>query len=128
MLYGFLLTLYVILCLLLILIILIQKGKSSMGLGAMGGSSQLLFGGSGGQDLFQKITWVMITIFLSGSLVLALMKESVRNSFKYASQQAAPLPRPITDTESDFDMQRKVTIPIGEKKEASNPAEEIPAQ
>ena len=58
---------------LLILIILIQKSKGGMGLGSLGGGTQMLFGGSGGQDLFQKITWVLGTIFMAGSLFLSIM-------------------------------------------------------
>lgn len=45
-----------------------------MGLGAMGGGTQMLFGGSGGQDIFQKTTWVLGAIFMFGSLILALQK------------------------------------------------------
>lgn len=75
MLYGFLITLFIISCLLLILLILIQKGKSSLGLGSLGGGSQMLFGGSGGQDLFQKVTWGLGAFFMIGSLVLAIMKK-----------------------------------------------------
>ncbi len=89
-----------------------------MGIGAMGGGSQMLFGGGGGQDIFQKVTWVLVGLFLGGSLVLSLMKMSKYGTFKYATTQSAPRPRAITDTESDFDMNRKVTIPIGEKKTA----------
>ncbi len=76
MLYAFLVTFWVINSLFLVLIILVQKGKGSMGLGAMGGGGQMLFGGSGGQDIFQKATWVMGTIFVAGSLTLAMMKSS----------------------------------------------------
>lgn len=47
-----------------------------MGLGAFGGGTQMLFGGSGGQDIFQKITWGLGAIFLAGSLVLSLMKSN----------------------------------------------------
>jgi preprotein translocase subunit SecG len=98
MLYGFLMTLFTINCFLLILIILIQQGKSSMGLGAMGGSTQMLFGGSGGQDIFQKTTWFMGAIFMIGSLLLALHKS--RGSSQYLSyyaknqksEQRAPAP------------------------------------
>ena len=85
MLYGFLLTLYIINCLLLILIILMQKGKGSMGLGGLGGGTQMIFGGSGGQDMFQKITWVLGTIFMVGALMLSLMKSSEHKSFSYVS-------------------------------------------
>jgi len=63
-----------------------------MGLGAMGGSTQMLFGGSGGQDIFQKTTWVMGAIFMGGSLLLALHKS--RGSSQYlgraATQQQMP--------------------------------------
>jgi len=76
MLYGFLLSIYIFVCFLLMLIILVQKGKGSMGLGGLGGGAQTLFGGSGGQDLFQKITWILGFIFMFGSLSLALMKSS----------------------------------------------------
>jgi protein translocase SecG subunit len=81
MLYGFLLTLFVINCFLLILLILIQQGKSSMGLGAMGGSTQMLFGGSGGQDIFQKMTWILGAIFMLGSFGLALHKTSASSAY-----------------------------------------------
>jgi len=52
-----------------------------MGLGSFGGGSQMLFGGSGGQDIFQKITWVLGALFLGGSLLLALMKSTQSKSF-----------------------------------------------
>lgn len=83
MLYGFLLTLYVINCLLLIIIILIQKGKSSLGIGAFGGGTQMLFGGSGGQDIFQKITWVLGVIFMIGSLALSMLRSIETKQFRY---------------------------------------------
>lgn len=85
MLYGFLLTLYILNGFLLILIILMQKGKSNMGLGSMGGGAQMIFGGGGGQGLFQKITWALGIIFMSGALMLSLMKSSEHKKFKYIS-------------------------------------------
>ncbi len=95
MLYGFLITLYIILCAFLILMILIQKGKSSMGLGGLGGGSQMLFGGSGGQDMFQKVTWILTGIFLLGSLVLSIMKTTQRGSFKYVQKTTTAAPKPL---------------------------------
>ena len=120
MLYGFLLGIYIFVCLLLVLLILIQKGKGSMGLGAMGGSNQMLFGGSGGQDIFQKITWMLTTIFLVGSLVLSLMKVSQNQAFKYAKPSATP--KPLTD-HTPAEERRAVTIPAGPKKEAPKPGQ-----
>lgn len=91
MIYGLLVSLFVLLCFMLIGVILVQKGKSSMGLGGLGGGAQMLFGGSGGQDMFQKMTWVMVALFMSGSLVLALMKSSSRNA-GYARPRTQQLP------------------------------------
>lgn len=91
MLFGFLLTLYVINCILLIFIILLQKSKGGMGLGAMGGGTQMLFGGSGGQEIFQKITWVMGAIFMLGSLALAILKTQQNYNSSFIRGQSAPI-------------------------------------
>ena len=114
MLYGLLLSVYIVICLFLILIVLIQKGKSSIGLGGLGGGSQALFGGSGGQDIFQKITWILVAIFLFGSLALSLIKTSQRHSFKYANKQSTA-PKPLTDTTPSPDLKKPVTIPTPAK-------------
>lgn len=83
MLYGILLTFYIFVCILLTIIIMIQKGKGSMGLGSLGGGTQMLFGGSGGQDIFQKITWVLGAIFVFGSFFLSLMRSAESKKFQY---------------------------------------------
>ena len=92
-LYNLIIVGFVILCLLMILLILMQKGKSSMGLGGLGGGTQLLFGGSGGQDLFQKVTWVMGVLFMGGSLILAIMKRPTESQLlgEIAQQQSVPV-------------------------------------
>jgi preprotein translocase subunit SecG len=97
MLQGFLTVLFVLLCFLMVLIILLQKSKGSLGiLGSAGSGAQLLFGGSGGQDFFQKLTWIFIAFFMGGSLVLALLKTREASTSKYSDvvqqQQAAQLP------------------------------------
>lgn len=91
MLYGLLLSLFIFVCFILILLILIQQGKGNMGLGSMGGGTQMLFGGSGGQDLFQKVTWVLGALFMAGSLSLALMKSTSAGNIRYARQPMAPV-------------------------------------
>jgi protein translocase SecG subunit len=60
-----------------------QKGKSSLGFGGLGGGAQMIFGGSGGQDIFQKITWVLGSIFILGAMFLSLMKSSEHKKFRY---------------------------------------------
>jgi preprotein translocase subunit SecG len=91
MLYEFLVSILIFICLLLILIILIQQGKSSMGLGSLGGGAQMLFGGSGGQDMFQKVTWVLGACFMGLSLILALMKSHTISSSRYLQNVAQPV-------------------------------------
>lgn len=86
MLFGLLVSLYIFTCILLVLLILVQKGKGSMGIGNLGGGTQMLFGGSGGQDLFQKITWGLAVIFVGGSLCLSIMKTHNYQSSRYISQ------------------------------------------
>ena len=66
--------LYAIMCCLIVLLVLWQKGKGNMGLGNMGGGNQMLFGSSGGQDVIQKTTWVLCALLLLGSLSLSVLK------------------------------------------------------
>lgn len=87
---GLLSSLFTLACILLILIIMVQKGKGSMGLGSMGGGSQMLFGGGGGQDLFQKITWILGTVILVGSLGLSFLKVQQQHSSHYLHNYQAP--------------------------------------
>ena len=98
MLVGLLTTLLIIDGLFLILFILIQKGKGNMGLGALGGGAQTLFGGSGGQDIFQKITWILGGIFMAGSLGLSILKSSASSFGQAMPRQSQgttwPMPRP----------------------------------
>ena len=98
-LYYLLSTLFFITCFLLILLILIQQGKGNAGLGALSGGTQTLFGGSGGQDLFQKTTWVLGALFMAGSFFLAIMRTQQTQSFgsfEQAVQQSAPMPQERT--------------------------------
>lgn len=92
MIYGLLLTLFVIACFALILLVLIQKGKGSMGLGSMGGGTTMLFGGSGGQDFFQKLTWVLGAILMGGSLILGLMKSSSLHNVRFLNIKEEAIP------------------------------------
>ncbi|MFC1894922.1 preprotein translocase subunit SecG [Candidatus Dependentiae bacterium] len=75
----FLMILFVILCFTLALVILMQQGKGDMGLGGLGGGGQMLFGGSGGQEFFEKITWAMGALFIFGALGLSILKHKESN-------------------------------------------------
>jgi preprotein translocase subunit SecG len=77
MLVGFFMFLFVFLSIFLVLFILIQQGKGDMGLGSLGRGGQTLFGGSGGQDFFEKATWIMGALFMAGALGITILKTKV---------------------------------------------------
>jgi protein translocase SecG subunit len=95
MLIEFVTALFVLIGVLLVLIVLIQKTSNSLGIGNMGGRNVMLFGSSGGQDIFQKITWVLGILFMGGSLVLSILKtQQVRNSRYLSSQKTIQVEQP----------------------------------
>ncbi len=72
--YGVVLTIHIIICVLLIMLVLFQAGKS-LGLGGLmgGGSSDAIFTSAGGSNLLKKITAVLAVLFLVTSLLLAVI-------------------------------------------------------
>jgi len=79
--FALLMGFFIILVVALAIFILIQQGKGDLGLGSMGGT-QMLFGGSGGQDFFERTTWTLGFLFIFGSLGLAVLKSKERNESK----------------------------------------------
>jgi len=77
--YTFLMILFIILCFFLAIFVLIQQGKGDLGLGSMSGT-QMLFGGSGGQNFFQRATWVMGALFMLGALGLSILKSKQQST------------------------------------------------
>jgi len=65
--------LHVVVCIALVMIVLLQKGKgASMG-AAFGGSSQTVFGSTGATSFLSRITVAAAVIFMLTSLGLALL-------------------------------------------------------
>src|ERR1700687_6154777 len=74
MLYYFLTSLYVFVCLVLLMVILLQQGKGGdMASAFGGGSSQTAFGARGGATLLTKMTTVFAVLFMLGALALAII-------------------------------------------------------
>lgn len=69
--------LFVILCIFLIIIIMLQTDKGS-GMGVLGGSSQSAFGSSTA-DVITKITAFMVVLFFLGVLGLVVIDSSKSN-------------------------------------------------
>ena len=74
---------HVICCLVLVLIILVQPGKSG-GLGAAlgGAGAQQIFGGRGAGNFLTKTTWIAASLFFVTSVTLAYMSTSTGDSLQ----------------------------------------------
>jgi preprotein translocase subunit SecG len=67
---------HVLACVFLILVILIQPGKSGGG-GIFGGAgAQQVFGGRGAGNFLTKTTWATATLFFTTSITLAYLSSS----------------------------------------------------
>ena len=65
---------YVVACLLLILVVLLQQGKGGDIAAAFGGGgTQAAFGARAGASLLTRVTTVLGTLFMAGSLLLAII-------------------------------------------------------
>lgn len=95
MLYGLLITLHLIVSLILIFMVLVQKGKGADIGAAFGGASATVFGPRGAQSFLAKLTTSAAIIFMVTSLGLALTKSkraSVMEGVKQEQSQQAPVP------------------------------------
>ena len=93
MLYYLVATIFVVNCLVLLLVILIQQGKAGdMASAFGGGSSQAAFGARTGATLLTKVTWVSASLFFAGALALSIV--STRGPGSVIGSVPAPAPRP----------------------------------
>jgi len=91
--YTFFMILLISLSILLVVGILIQQGKGDLGLGSVGIHGQKLFGGSGGADFLEKVTWTLGALFMLGCLGLAMLKKTQDGSrLKKFDRPAAEAP------------------------------------
>ncbi|MBS1958206.1 MAG: preprotein translocase subunit SecG [Bdellovibrionales bacterium] len=80
---------------LLVIAVLLQAGKGAEISATFGGSSQTVFGSSGGQNFFQKLTYGLAAVFMVTSLVLTILpgktKKSVFEGFTPPPSSTAPI-------------------------------------
>ena len=96
--------LFVVVCLVLTLVILMQQGKGDMAAAFGGGSSQSAFGARSGATVLSKATAILAVLFMLGALALAIMGQRGPGSIMsgtappVAPRQtpAAPAPAPAT--------------------------------
>ena len=78
-------------CFLLVLVVLLQSGKGAEISASLGGSSNTIFGSSGGANFFTRTTQALAAIFMITSMSLTLLGNAGRKSvFDGAATPAAP--------------------------------------
>jgi preprotein translocase subunit SecG len=96
MLYYLIVTLYVLVCGLLILTILLQQGKGGdMASAFGGGSSQAAFGARSGATLLTRATAVLAGLFVVGAIVLSVFGQRGPGSVVGGIDGPAPAPAPV---------------------------------
>ena len=99
MLYYLIVTLYVLVCGLLIITILLQQGKGGDIANAFGGgSSQAVFGARSGATLLTRATSVLAALFVIGSLALTMIGTRGTSSVVGGIDGPAPAPAPVVPT------------------------------
>jgi len=94
MLYYFVVTLYVLVCGLLIITILLQQGKGGDIANAFGGgSSQAVFGARSGATMLTRATSVLAALFVLGAITLTVWGS--RGSSSVVGGIAGPPPAPV---------------------------------
>jgi len=77
---GFLLAVHIFVCLLLIIVVLLQSGKSADLAGAFGGAgSQSTFGPRGAASIMGKLTTVLAVLFMVLTLMLMIVASRKTN-------------------------------------------------
>jgi preprotein translocase subunit SecG len=101
--------LHVMVCFFLVLIVLIQPGKSG-GLGAAfgGGGATQVFGGRGAGNFLSKTTWICAGLFFVTSMTLAYISSSTDDS--------------LADRAKPAEVHR-VDLPAADVQKADKPAE-----
>lgn len=93
MVYYLIVTLYVIVCALLILTILLQQGKGGDIANAFGGgSSQAVFGARSGATLLTRATAVLAALFVIGAITLTVFGQRGPGSVVGGIDGPAPAP------------------------------------
>ena len=102
--WGVLLFVHILVCVLMIMVILLQTGKGAeMGAAFGGGSSQTLFGSAGPVGFLNKLTTGIAVVFMLTSLVLAFMAANptpTKSLVDDVQQQEVPaIPAPVEEAE-----------------------------
>ena len=92
---SFITVVHIVTCVLLVLVVLIQSGKGAEISASLGGSSQTVFGSSGGANFFTRFTSALAGIFMVTSLALTVLGGQARKSI-FEGATTVPATAPVT--------------------------------
>lgn len=76
----FITVIHIVTIFLLVIAVLLQSGKGAEVSATFGGSSQTVFGSSGGANFFQKLTYGLAAVFMVTSLTLTILPSKTKKS------------------------------------------------
>lgn len=107
---------------LIVLVVLMQSGKGADISATLGGSSNTVFGSSGGANFFTRLTFVLAAIFMTTSLSLTILgSKEKRSVFDSEVTTSAPATSAAPDAAS-----AAATAPTGSTTNTKAPA--VPAK
>jgi len=99
----FLTVIHITTIVILVIAVLLQSGKGAEVSASFGGSSQTVFGSSGGANFFQKMTYTLAAIFMVTSLTLTILPSKVKKSvFEGYTPPASTTPVVPTDAKASI--------------------------
>ncbi|PKN22314.1 MAG: preprotein translocase subunit SecG, partial [Deltaproteobacteria bacterium HGW-Deltaproteobacteria-22] len=91
---------YIVLCLLLIMVVLLQAGKGGgMGVAFGGAASQSMFSSTGAGNFMTRLTTILATLFMVFSLVLSWASSRTGSERLKRASKEAPSVHQIIDEE-----------------------------
>ncbi|MEO8184206.1 MAG: preprotein translocase subunit SecG [Deltaproteobacteria bacterium] len=126
--------LHIIVCLLVMLVVLIQPGKSG-GLGAAlgGAGAQQIFGGRGAGNFLTRTTWISASVFFVTSITLAYISTSTGDSLqslgktrKAESTESAPADTKPADIQPAVPGAPETPLPVAPVPGSDTPGRDSP--
>ncbi|TPV95603.1 MAG: preprotein translocase subunit SecG [Myxococcales bacterium FL481] len=125
---------YVLVCIFMVLVILLQAGRGGgMGTALGGGASQSVFGGGGGADFMAKLTQGCAAAFVLCAMYLAYESAHSGSEFLKGKSQELAAEKNLADDEGEINYERLGRNPLplpgaDTPPEPSNPAQATSAQ
>jgi preprotein translocase subunit SecG len=121
---------FIVNCLVLIIVVLLQSGKAADLAGAFGGAgSQTAFGPRGAANVLSTATtWCAIMFMLCAMALVLRSDKAVGQSGSVLENVSKPAPKPVPATPSKAPVTTPVTPPSSSQPPSSTPAARPPAQ